>query len=433
MKNFENIIGYESVKKELIQISDVLKNREYYEKLGVRTPRGLLLYGKPGVGKTLMAKAVIEASGRKAFVCRKDKSNGEFVDEIKRTFDAAAEAAPSIVFLDDMDKFANGDEGHPDAEEYVTVQSCIDEVKDKEVFVIATANSIRALPESLMRAGRFDRTIKISAPHGTSAAKIIEYYLKNKNCAVSLDPVEISKLMDGKSCAELETVVNEAGIFAGYERSDFITMTHFLKAYLRIIHRMSIDTLLNGELNAPLLDGRDLMTNIIYHEAGHATVHEVLMPGSVTLITAYSAVGDSGGFTKYYNDDEKIVKDFRINVIGGLGGCAATDHKFGLRDLGSSGDFDEVFTEVKNYMTDNCYLGFSLHSCNWHDSEAIKYDQEKAVAREVERYYLKAKEIISANNELFERMAHALAKKGVLTSADIGEIKKDCRIVPVGI
>lgn len=151
MKAFEKIIGYEAIKMELAQISDVLANNDAYKKLGVSSPRGLLLHGDPGVVKTLMASAVISASGRKAFICRKNSPNGDFVMKIKKTFKDAAEAAPSIVLLDDMDKFANGDERHPDAEEYVTVQSCIDDIKGKEVFVLATANRLRALPRSLMR------------------------------------------------------------------------------------------------------------------------------------------------------------------------------------------------------------------------------------------------------------------------------------------
>ena len=166
MKAMDKIIGYSSIKRELRQISDTLKNREAYDKLGVSSPRGLLLYGDPGVGKSLMAAAIIEESGRQAYTCRKDKPNGDFVKYIKETFDKAAENAPSIVFLDDMDKFTNGDERHPDAEEYVTVQSCIDEVKGKEVFVLATVNNIRNLPRSLRRAGRFDRTIEVEAPRG---------------------------------------------------------------------------------------------------------------------------------------------------------------------------------------------------------------------------------------------------------------------------
>ena len=187
MSKFDMIIGYSAEKKELRQIADTLKNRESYEKLGVSAPRGLLLYGEPGVGKSLMASAVIEASGRQVFVCRKDQPNGDFVKHIKETFDKAIENAPAIVLLDDMDKFANGDERHPDAEEYVTVQSCIDNAKGKEVFVLATVNNMRCLPKSLHRAGRFDRVIEIETPRGNDALAIISHYLKNKKVVADVD------------------------------------------------------------------------------------------------------------------------------------------------------------------------------------------------------------------------------------------------------
>ena len=112
MNAFNRIIGYSEIKQELVQIADTMKNREIYRELGVSTPRGLLLYGDPGLGKTLMAKCLIEASGRTAFTCRKTEPNGEFIKVIKETFDQAVENAPAIVFLDDMDKFANEDTDH---------------------------------------------------------------------------------------------------------------------------------------------------------------------------------------------------------------------------------------------------------------------------------------------------------------------------------
>ena len=104
---------------------------------------------------------------------------------VKATFEKAIENAPSIVLLDGMDKFANGDEHHPDAEEYVTVQSCIDEAKGKEVFVLATVNNMRCLPRSLHRAGRFDRVIEIDTPRDKDALAIIAPYLKSKEAPCS--------------------------------------------------------------------------------------------------------------------------------------------------------------------------------------------------------------------------------------------------------
>lgn len=163
MNAFDKIIGYSEIKKGLKQISDTLKNKELCEMLGSSFPKGLLLYGELSEEKTMMANAVIKESGRKVFTCRKDKPDGEFVKEIKATFDRAAENAPSIVYLADMDSFTNGDEKHPDAEEYATVQSCMDDVISKQVFVLATVNNPRCLPGSLFRVGRFDRKIEVGA------------------------------------------------------------------------------------------------------------------------------------------------------------------------------------------------------------------------------------------------------------------------------
>ena len=148
MENFKSIVGYKEIKLELSRILDQLINPEKYAALGVTEPHGLLLHGVPGVGKSTMAQCLVDACGRRAFVCRKDKSNGDFVNEIVRVFDEAAEAAPSVILLDDIDKFANEDECHSDSEEFVTVQACIDKVKDKRVFVVATVNNMRKLPNS---------------------------------------------------------------------------------------------------------------------------------------------------------------------------------------------------------------------------------------------------------------------------------------------
>lgn len=180
MNEFDKIIGYKDIKAELIRLCDVLKNNEKYKALGVTPIGGLLLNGDPGVGKTLMANCFIKESGRKAFVCRKNKPDGEFVNGIKNVFTEATENAPSIVFLDDMDKFANEDNYHRNAEEYVTVQSCIDEAKGKDVFVLATTNGTNNLPDSLLRAGRFDTVINVDAPKGEDAVEIVKYYLAQK-------------------------------------------------------------------------------------------------------------------------------------------------------------------------------------------------------------------------------------------------------------
>ncbi len=123
MSEFDKIIGYEAIKMELRRFCDVLRNPGRYEKLGVKMPSGILLSGEPGLGKTLMAKCFITESGCRVFTLRKEKPNGDFVNEIQNTFEKARAEAPSIVFLDDMDKYANEDKQHKNAEEFVTIQA----------------------------------------------------------------------------------------------------------------------------------------------------------------------------------------------------------------------------------------------------------------------------------------------------------------------
>ena len=437
MKAIDKIIGYSAIKGELRQIGDTLKNREAYEKLGASTPKGLLLYGEPGVGKSLMATAVIEESGRQAFTCRKDKPNGDFVKHIKETFDLAAANVPSIIYLDDMDKFSNGDAKHPDAEEYVTVQSCIDEVKDKDVFVLATVNNISNLPKSLRRVGRFDRTIEVDVPRGKDAEKIIEHYLSTKKFVAGVDPKTIARIMDGRSCAELETVINEAGIFASYERAEYITMNHFIEACMRTIFNASgssdsIDTDDADLYAAP--ESSDTASQIIWHEAGHTVVSEVLCPDSITLVSSRPCGGRMGGFTAYYNDrSTPPLYWLKSRVVGALGGMAAIEQIFGIFDAGNSSDLDIAFDRTRILVESNCTCGLHLHRNRFEDSERLTSDQEQAVASEVEKFYMKAKEIIALNREFLEKVADALAKKKILVMADIKEIKESCRIVPVSL
>lgn len=436
MKEFDKVIGYTNIKQELEQVADTLKNREAYAKLGVSAPNGLLLHGDPGLGKTLMATCLIEASGRPVYICRKDKPDGDFINAIKETFDTAKESAPSIVFLDDMDKFANEDENHRDAEEYVTVQSCIDGLKGTGVFVLATANEIHNLPRSLLRAGRFDRIIEVEAPQGKDAEQIIAHYLKGKAVVGDVDPKDIAAVMSGCSCAELETVINEAGLYAGFDRSEHITMEHFMKACLRLHYNVTDPmSAIGTDTGVDIFHSRSCKAKTIYHEAGHAVITELLMPETVALISACGRNGGKGGFVSYYNEEDiDHLYWLRSRVIGALGGIAATEQHFGIADAGAERDLDQAFDMVSHMVGNICVCGFSLHSAGMRgDSEELQAKREQAIAAEVEKYYRKAKEILSLNREFLDKTAEALARTSLLTAKDVQRIKAECTIVPVTI
>lgn len=432
---FDKIIGYTAIKKELEQIADILKNGEIYQKLGVSAPKGLLLHGEPGVGKTLMANCLIRASERTHYVCRKDRPQREFVLHIKEAFAKAKEQAPSIVFLDDMDKFANGDERRKDAEEYVTVQSCIDEVKDSDVFVLATANNLDALPSSLLRAGRLGRMIRVATPVGEDAVRIIEHYLKDKHFVANLDSSFIARVLNDRSCAELETVINEAGIYAGFSRSAVITMEHFMKACMHIIFDVPTGLLDNNDdYHADLHNKDNEISQVIYHEAGHAVVSEVLSPESVTIVSVHNQHGRNGGFTAYYRDPkERLFQWRKSRIFASLGGLAAVEQKFGVMEIGNTHDFRSAFSRVRTMLTDDCLCGFSLYRHAIGNSDDLLSRQEQVTAAEMEKYYRKTKEILAQNADFLEQVAAELAKKKLLTTADIQRIKSQCTITAISI
>lgn len=432
MKEFDKIIGYTDVKKELVQIADLLKNKEYYQKLGVSQPSGIMFYGDPGVGKTLMATALVKASGLKVFTCKKDKPNGNFVNYIKETFTKAEKEAPSIVFLDDMDKFANGDPRSPDKEEYVTVQSCIDKVKNKDVFVIATVNNIDNLPDSLCRCGRFDKKLEIECPEGKDAQDIIVHYLSKKKYVSNVDTKVLANIMNECSCADLETVINEAGIYAGFERCDSITMDHIVKACMKIIYELpSVEKEIaaNVDLTIP-----NKFNQIVYHEAGHTVIHEILFPHSINLVCVNSFDSGKGGFTHVnncnkYNDYKSVQGD----IITSLGGTAALDQVYGIADTGNRRDLRAAFGETLNLISDNCVDGFSLYLSGFKNSNIQTYKAENAASLEIERYYRKAKEILAKNREFLDKLALEIATKDYLLESDIQRIKATCTITDVAV
>ncbi len=435
MKDFDKIIGYTAEKKELEHICDILMHPDIYKKLGARVPTGLLLHGEPGVGKTLMADALCKASGLKTFICRKKEPDGEFIRTIRATFEEAVRETPSIVFLDDMDKFANEDADHCNAEEYVTVQVCIDEIKGKGIFVLATANDIDELPDSLLRAGRFDRVMEIKAPRGEDAEQIIEYYLSGKKSVSGINISLITRILDGRSCAELEAIINDAGVYAGFERAEAITMNHLMKACLSRIYEVPAKALIESHQPIDINHGySDSAANVI-HEAGHVVIAEVLYPGSVTLVSVFHKKGEDSGFTMTCNYESINARRWRrINSIIGFGGRAAIERTYGFADEGSSKDIDEVAESIGEQAHSNCVFGFGLYTeGTYFSSGSLKTRLEQTRATLMEQYMYKAREILAANHRLFERIAEELAVKGLLTMEDVKALTDECGIIPINI
>lgn len=422
MKEFDKIIGYDAIKNELLRLCDILINPEKYSKFDVKIPQGLLLYGEPGVGKTLMAECFIKASKRKCFKFR--KTNDKFDEELSALFDKAKENAPSIVFLDDMDKFASDESEDSDSPEYFIIQSCIDYVKDSDVFVVATANDIGCFPDSLIRVGRFSKCLEIGKPEGKDCEKIMQYYLSKKKNLEKFDYVEFSKILNGMTCAELESIINEAGIYAAFEGKEIIERADMLKACLRNFYDSPEDNLLT-------VKNPNEIKRVAYHEAGHAVVAEILRDESVSITSIANHTGSVGGITKnYFNEDTCLIDlDFKIRGIKcSLAGKAASEIVFGELDLGAGQDLSLAFHRVEKLIDDNVMLGFENFSSK-SDGDEKRDRLSYIVSKEIEKYYYETKKILIDNREFLDKVANALLEKTTLLMNDIQEIKKSCKIV----
>ena len=424
---FEEIIGYEDIKKELRTISDMLNNPEIYRKLGAGINDGLILSGKPGTGKTTMANCLIQSTGRNAFVCRKKASDGEFIKTITDTFEDAKRQTPSIVLLDDLDKFSdmsNNTNNHSshreenDTEEFVTVQSCMDEIKDLDVFVIATVNEIKKLPDSLLRAGRFGKKLTIRLPEQDEAKIIVDHYLKKKNICDEIDAESVARMLNGESCATLESVINNAAIKASYNRQEKVSMQNIVDSCLDLVFHAP-------ERSKRLSD--DFLRKIAFHEAGHAIVSELLDPGSVSILSIRETNGGSYGFVRYYRTAEKENSGAEYNEIMikiSLAGRAATEIVFGETDMGANGDIHNAFDIAERLVDNKCMFGFQNWIQDWRDACAAE-NRNRAMAMLLEKNYLEVKKLLAENRELLDRMAEEALQKTTLVLTDIQGIMSE--------
>ena len=426
MSAFDNVIGYETVKDELNQICDMIRNKEIYEKMGAKLPHGLLIYGDPGLGKTLMAKCFIEESGLKSITLRRCKGGTEFVEEITNAFKEAKENAPMILFLDDMDKFANEDEGHRDTEEYVAVQAGIDDVKDSEVFVIATVNDMNKLPDSLIRSGRFDRKIMIDNPNSKDAARIIAHFLSDKKVAEDVDMDDLTRMISYRSCAELESVLNDAAISAAFRRKESIEMEDLVNAVLRTEYEAA------GDFNKR---SEEDIRKTALHEAGHVVVSEALTPGGIGLASITTAKGnEAGGFVHCCIEPETK----RADIMICLAGKAATELYYGeVCASGCQNDLRKAANHIRESAQYNAQFGIGLLDVESRRSsrmsEAYDARMEAVVQAELERYMFKVRDILIKNREFLEKVVDELAEKHTLLFSDIRKIRESTGIVHASV
>ncbi len=424
-REFDCIVGYETIKDDLVRICDTIRNRGHYEQLGAEIPRGLLICGVPGVGKTTMAECMIRACGRPAVRLRKSASGDKFIDSIKEAFAEAADREPSILFLDDVDKFAeetpvvmydDDDEvSCGTSTEYAVLQTCMDGIAGRDIFVIATANRDRNLPDSLIRPGRFDRVRKVYAPGVHDAEMILDKYLGEKKLAADVDYRRLAVLMSGASCSRIEALANDAGLIAGYERAPEISMDHIARAYLRWWTFRKTEDLTPEE-----------KLRVAYHEAGHVVMMERLMPGIIDVVCAKRGAGMAfydeyiDGLLLGINDDRN-----RMAALKYLGGRAAIEEVYGEIDDMSEDDV----AAAHFYMSDAVTCGYDGHMDLFQkmssraSSEATLEMIEEAVSVELVSLYREALAVMREDRAFLDRLARALSLNEYLLADDIARLK----------
>lgn len=410
---FDNIIGYDNIKTTLKTVIDMLNNAEKYKELGCNMAHGLLLYGPPGTGKTSIANEIMNNVNRKVLTIRKSDSDNCFISHIKKRFKEAKDNQPSVILLDDLDKFL---ENKISNREFTIVQSLIDDIADCDVFVIATANDIKVLPESLKRSGRFDIQIKIDNPKEEDAYKIFSHYLKSKKIDDDVNVKNIASILTNSSCAELEKVCNQAGVYAGYKNKNKIGMEELLRASLELKYNTNIE-------NINLEDSYAI--NTAYHEAGHALVGELLEPESISFITITKNESNTKGITIFHNNDDYFsdIEFMKNRVKSLLAGKAATEVVFNKCDVGANSDLHRAYDIVRMFVDNYCMYGFnSWISYHEETSEKVKQNKDDEVNKMISDYYEEVKELLFKNRHILDALAHELEKKKILFQEEIEDI-----------
>ena len=409
----QKVIGYEATKNTLRQILDILSHQCIYEARGAAIPHGLLMVSEPGLGKSLMAAAFMEESGRNCTVFHKNSDGESFLDSLRVAFLHAKQSAPSMLLLEDINLYA--DSPAPYGPQWAALQSGIDDVRDADVFVIATANTISCIPQSLLRPGRFDYVIRLEPPKGETAERIAEHYLKDKPLEDDVMISDIVRAMGSStSCAALETVMNVASITSCYRGAEKIGKADLADAILQTVYQLKKD---DGERNPDI-------EQIALHEAAHSVAAEVLKPGSVSLVTLRKN-GSTQGMTQYYCDNEISTEDDFLNLaVKSLAGKAGVEMVCGKFDMGASEDIQAAAGYVRQWIESFGGVGFSGIVCDQRAvSETILAQNEKLAAAKLEELYRAAQAILRNNHDFLLAVQKTLLERETLFRSDIAEIR----------
>lgn len=429
---FKDVAGLEEEKVELYEIVDFLKNPAKYARMGARIPRGVLLVGPPGTGKTYISRAVAGEAGVPFFSI----SGSEFLEmfvgvgasRVRDLFDVAKKNAPCIVFIDEIDavgrKRGSGLGGGHDEREQTLNQLLVEMdgfEKNEGIIMMAATNRPDILDDALLRPGRFDRRVTIGLPDVKGREEILNIHTKDKPIAADVDIKNIAKRTPGFTPADLENLVNEAAILSARHGQSSITKS--------ILEEASIKVLAGPEKTSTVItpDEKKLVS---FHEAGHAIVTKSLPDTDPVQMVTIVPRGSAGGFTytvpeeeKYYYTKSKMINE----IIILLAGRAAEELKLEDISTGASNDIERA-TKIAHAMVskygmtsaigtldftednENIFIGNAItHSKNVSEETLKLIDSE--MKRIVDGCYEKAKQILRENDDKLTRLANCLIEK----------------------
>ncbi len=430
---FSDVAGLDEAMEELVEVRDYLSNPDKFLAMGASVPKGILLTGPPGCGKTLLARGLAGESNVPFFSI----SGSDFVEifvgvgpaRIRDFFKVAKEAAPCIVFIDELDAVGRGRSTHSlggTDEREATLNQLLVEMDGFEsgsgVVVLAATNRPDILDSALLRPGRFDRRVAIERPDVKGREGILAIHTRGKPLADNVDIAEVAKRTVGFSGADLANVVNEAALLAARRGATVVEHRHFIEA---------IERLMAGpERKSRILSPQD-RHRIAYHEAGHALVSTAL-PGTDRVgKLSIVARGHAGGFTWWIpeGDQASVTRSQLLDRIAAmLGGRAAEDLITGDLSSGAMGDLDAAVSLARRMVTDfgmSTRLGaFSVRpllsgavkegllGTGYSERIASEIDAEvQEVLREAEG---RARAILVAERNVLDAVAHALMEAETL-------------------